>query len=245
MKTPAFMLTLVVALALLAISSAMVTDVSSKRTKTEVRKLTADIKSAKIRTAVLKSAKRLTRALRKSGCKTAVCLALQGTNVIPTSTYALQQKLTALTAAVVSADTRSAFAAVQYSLTTTAITPLTAKLPKFLKAVLRSKQARKPKTNMSAGLGYCWFQIRRDKRAIKRVVLLGSGDFNAGFAPKIVADSIARDKSDGHIVNVLTTGGKSAYVKNLSAVKKDIILLKNEAQLAPALEAVVGAACNL
>lgn len=72
------------------------------------------------------------------------------------------------------------------------------------------------------------------------VVLIDTGDFNTDYAPKRFADSMVRDeKSDGRILSVLSSGGKSNLPAN-SGGSKNLTNLKNEKHLVAVLEAVVG-----
>lgn len=133
-------------------------------------------------------------------------------------------------------------AAVQFSSTTTPVMSLTANRTQVFKAIREARQSTIDEVNLSAGLAYCWFQLRSSDNANKAVVLMGSGMSTVGFSPSIVVNAV--EKAGGRIIPVVTSGPKEAFQESVGKSLGDVVRLRNSSHLANAVNKLVYDLCE-
>lgn len=232
------MLLLLTAVLLTSQTQARVRGREMKATRKRVEILTAGYTT---RAAIITTTRKLLKSLRKrGGCgSTAVCLALEGGRSLKTRKYMLGRTFATAVAALVAVGGDSTLAAVQFAQTTSPIQARTTDREMLLSKLGAKRQARTSKSNLSAALAYCWFQIRR-VRADKTVVFIATGKANVGFSPKVILRQIG---SQGSVLPVRISGGPRAYGKSLGV--RSAVDLESETAFATSLEQVVSAICGL
>lgn len=232
---------------LLCTAQAIVTDGSWRRSRRTIRKLSQGVRNGNDRKNVAKAGNRLLRSLRKSGCKMAACMAMEGGRNLAGGAFRNEKLLVALVGAVVMADSRVSLGSVQYSTTTTPVTPVTTSYERFQAAVARTTQSRSTRINLSGGLAYCWFQVRQNRKPKKRVVILGTGTSTIGFPASFIMRSINRGRgTDNKVIGVLTRGSKQSFVNSsIATSRRDVLSFFYSKQLAGTFESLVRSMCDL
>ena len=125
--------------------------------------------------------------VRTSGCNPRVCFALDGSGSISDDDFTAQKNFVLLVASIIAVDPRARFAAVQYGLALSQISPITKKIEEFLLDVNDEEQLNAPTTFIASGLGYCISQLDKQPTAPAKIVLLGDGRSNFGGDPRPIA----------------------------------------------------------
>lgn len=215
-----------------------------KESKEIFKDVLSDVKDNEVASDIAKTGRKLARAIRREeGCKVDVCFAVEGAKWIKPPTFEMQKLFVALTSTLVGLDADASVAAVQYGRITTAITPNSQNRTDVVIDVIDSEQAKTGDANLSAGLGYCWSQVRRGKNGRKVIVVLGSGRATIGFPAKIVLDVIK--KENGVVLNVLTTGQKKDFVKGFGSKPRDIMEIRELSDVSEVMKTTLEDLCLL
>lgn len=236
-------LLLCTAVLLLSAVSADIYGQSANRAKYRVSLILRKVQPVFLQKSVQRTADTLISSLDRSkhGCPVSVCFAFDGSSTISPAVYSRQKEVAYLIASVLSADTKATFSAVQYTRTTSSIVPNTVNYWGFWDKVAKSKRKGGFSANLGSGLGYCGFQVRKDRKKKGVVVVLGSGKSNVGFNPKFVASAIRRS---GKVVAVSTSGSKFMYKKTLDTNSRDVITMQSAYQYNTGLRQIVAAICK-
>lgn len=231
---------------LVCTASAAVYHKSLNRAKYRISLITRNIQPAFLRKRVQRTADTLISSLSSSrrgkrGCPVSVCFAFDGSSSVSPSVYGRQKEVAYLIASVLSADTKVTFSAVQYTRTTSAIASNTVNYWGFWGKVARSRRKGGQSANLGSGLGYCGFQVRRDRKKKGVVIVIGSGKSNAGFNAAFVARAIERS---GKVVAVSTSGNKFMYKKSLDTNARDVVSMQSAYQYDSGLRQIVAAICK-
>lgn len=178
---------------------------------------------------------------RLGRCEKSVCFAYEGSSDVSRDGYSLQQRLAAMTSAIVSADNAATFSAMQYATTTTSIATPTVDFYAFLEQVQVAGPDRADNViNMSAALGACAGQMLSDESKQGVIVIIGSGRSNSGFNPDIVAQEVPDTTS---IIAVTTSEKKMLFEDSLGVSRNSVISLTSLSDLATALNILVPKVC--
>ncbi|KAI0557149.1 von Willebrand factor A-like protein [Gracilaria domingensis] len=113
-----------------------------------------------------------------SNCDPNVCFAVDGSASILPPDFQLELDFVKIIAGVVSLDTGSQFAAIQYGLVPQFMSILTQNAASFLLAVDGTNQLFAGRTFIAAGLGGCMRQLAKVPNEPKKIILLGDGGSN-------------------------------------------------------------------
>lgn len=170
-----------------------------------------------------------------------VCFAIDGSGSINSKDFDIELNFVNLVASIISTDREINFCAVQYSETTSAISPLTDNRLEFLENVSDTKQDG-GRTNLAAALGYTIVQLFPFPHDANKIIVLGDGLSNIGFAPAFVAGTFI---DGGGSISAVAVGGSD--VDELALVtqdKKKVFYVAEFAQLVIELDNVVNQACG-
>lgn len=117
-------------------------------------------------------------------CNVNICFALQGSSVIEASEYEDQKRIAQLVVYLIGESTGyQSYAAVQYAIVNTAISPLTGSRFDFLTSLKRSKQLNGVGSFPTAGLNYCFSELQSQPSGEKVIVFFGNGESTIGSEP--------------------------------------------------------------
>lgn len=179
--------------------------------------------------------------VEKRGCEVNVCFAIDGSGSINSKDFTIELNFVNLVASIISTDRKINFCGVQYSETTTAISPLTDDRLGFLGKVANTKQDF-GRTNLPAALGYAIVQLFPFPNDANKIIVLGDGLSNIGFAPAFVAGTFI---DAGGSISAVAVGGSN--VEELALVTQDsakVFYVEQFAQLVLELQNVVRQACG-
>lgn len=131
------------------------------------------------------------------GCDPNVCFALDGSGSLGPDNYEIQRQFVLLLAAIIGANPRASFAAVQYGLVNVPISNLDRNAPRFIQKLLSSQYQGAPTTFVGAGLAACISQLLRRRGEPAKLVIFGDGGANIGaetgpLSPPSLADFFRR-----------------------------------------------------
>lgn len=140
------------------------------------------------------------RAIRQdvvdNGCEINLCFALQGDDFITNTEFQDQIDFADLMVSILTTDETGNFCAVQYGSSTSAISPLTGQRLAFLDEVRGASRVGGFETNIAGALAYTGFQLRPRVEDANKIIILGDGLENVGFAPPRIAETIRDDNID-------------------------------------------------
>ena len=142
------------------------------------------------------------RLVAAGGCNANLCFAIDGSGSMSDEEFTNQKNFVLDVASIIGVDEVAEFAAVQYSTSTSKITPLTVDNAEFIEKVLHAKQ-RKGKSFVTGGINYCFSQLWRRPFDANKIVLLGDGKANVGSSAVRRADLF---RKIGGIVAVVSAG---------------------------------------
>lgn len=131
------------------------------------------------------------------GCDPNICFALDGSGSIGEENYEIQRQFVLLLTAIIGANDRASFAAVQYGLVNEPISNLDRNAERFIVKLLKSEYQAAPTTFVGAGLGYCISQLLRRRGEPAKLVIFGDGGATLGaqtgpLSPKSLANFFRR-----------------------------------------------------
>lgn len=180
--------------------------------------------------------------VEKDGCDVNVCFTIDGSGSISTKDFQAQLNFVNLVGNVISTDRQISFCGVQYSTLTTAISPLTSDRPLFFSRVGDSKQAGGG-TNLAAALGYATSELFLKTDDTNKIIVLGDGLANIGFAPAFVATPFL---ALGGSISAIAVGKSSP--SELAAVtgdSKKVFYIEGFNLLIQLVKEIIEQTCNL
>lgn len=127
------------------------------------------------------------------GCDPNICFALDGSGSIGFENYEVQKEFVLLLTAIIGANDKATFAAVQYGFINEPISSVDGNAERFIQKLLTSEYQGASKTFVGAGLGYCISQLGRKRGEPAKIVLFGDGGASLGgltgpLSPASLAD---------------------------------------------------------
>lgn len=124
------------------------------------------------------------KSIAKPHCNINVCFALDGSSSISSSSYKIQQTVVRDVVNYISTgNMKIGLAAVQYGISSTAISPFTVDRKAFLSALAASTQLKLEGKFVTAGLNYCISELYEKRGRKNHIVLFGDGKSNVGSDP--------------------------------------------------------------
>lgn len=127
------------------------------------------------------------------GCDPNICFALDGSGSIGFKNYEDQREFVLLLAAIIGANDKATFSAVQYGFVNEPISNLDGNAERFIEKLLSSEYQAASRTFVGAGLGFCISQLGKRRGEPAKIVLFGDGGATLGgltgpLSPASLAD---------------------------------------------------------
>lgn len=131
------------------------------------------------------------------GCDPNICFALDGSGSIGFRNYEIQKEFVLLIAAIVGANDKATFSAVQYGFVNEQISNVDGNAERFIQKLLVSEYQAATETFVGAGLGFCISQLGRKRGEPAKIVIFGDGGATLGgltgpLSPASLADFFRR-----------------------------------------------------
>lgn len=133
------------------------------------------------------------RITHSGGCNANVCFAIDGSNDLSKQEFTNEQHFVLDVTSVIGVDEPVEFAAVQYSESTSPISPLTNKTFDFIIAVSDTNFRRGNLSFLASGLNYCVNEFRERRGEANKIVLLGQGRSHIGRSPRRIARKFRKE----------------------------------------------------
>lgn len=114
------------------------------------------------------------------GCDPNICFALDGSGSIGTRNYQIQQEFVLLLAAIIGANDKATFSAVQYGFVNEPISNVDGNAERFIQKLLASEYQAATETFVGAGLAFCISQLGRKRGEPAKIVIFGDGGATLG-----------------------------------------------------------------
>lgn len=192
---------------------------------------------------ILKQLRGLRQRVRDTGCDVNMCFAFQGDDFISDEEFEDQKNFADLLIAILTTDMPGNYCAVQYGLTTKAISPLIGDKLKFLESLRKAKRVGGFDTNIAAALGYTGFQLRPRTEDANKIIILGDGLESVGFAPIEIAKRI---RKQGTNICAVAIGGYStdSLLKIVGEDENKIVEIDYFFELAEVINGLVFDVCG-
>lgn len=135
------------------------------------------------------------------GCNANVCFAIDGSRSIRKRAFRNEKNFVLDVVSVIAVDQAVELAAVQYGIASSAISPLTPNVVRFIRKVKKEKQLKSSATFLVAGLNYCISQLFRRPGEANKIVVLGDGRSNIGSSA-VARAKFFRKKLNGEVCAV-------------------------------------------
>lgn len=127
------------------------------------------------------------------GCDPNICFALDGSGSIGFRDYENQKEFVLLLTAIIGANDKATFSAVQYGFVNEPISNIDGNAERFIDKLLGSTYQAAPETFVGAGLGFCISQLGRRRGEPAKIVIFGDGGATLGglsgpLSPASLAD---------------------------------------------------------
>eukprot|EP00178_Gracilaria_changii_P014005 TRINITY_DN39701_c0_g1_i1.p1 TRINITY_DN39701_c0_g1~~TRINITY_DN39701_c0_g1_i1.p1 ORF type:complete len:247 (-),score=48.23 TRINITY_DN39701_c0_g1_i1:127-867(-) len=184
-------------------------------------------------------------------CDANICFALHGSAVVSTDEFELQKDFVKLLAVVLSSHegrNGAYFAALQYGMPASLISPISEDVCTFLCNVDNATSKREAQTYIGPGMTACMRQFRRTASKRNRIVLLGDGrsDFDAQeapFDPVSVAETF-RSMDDSSITAVAVGFSDTEMLAAISGSQSQVLELSRWEDIMEVFEDVVNRLCE-
>eukprot|EP00737_Agarophyton_chilense_P003617 gb/GEZJ01004286.1/.p1 GENE.gb/GEZJ01004286.1/~~gb/GEZJ01004286.1/.p1 ORF type:complete len:223 (-),score=29.13 gb/GEZJ01004286.1/:157-825(-) len=123
------------------------------------------------------------RLVGSKGCNANVCFALDGSGSMTPSDFQLQKEFVQDVVSIIATDNDVEFAAVQYGLDNSPISPLGKGDANFLTRIDQAEFLNALTTFMGAGIVYCDFELSARENELAKIVVIGDGRDNFGGDP--------------------------------------------------------------
>lgn len=181
-------------------------------------------------------------AVRKNGCDTNLCFALQGGDRVNNNQYGLQINFVDIVMNIITVDKPANYAAVQYHSSTTGISQLVNSKKTFVERLHKSKRIAGG-NNIAAGMRFCTKQLSPHRGDANKLVVLGNG-----FA-KVTKDQVQAAKqffrSGGSVCAVAVGKANRKGLKKLTRSNARIVNITGFFKLSEIVVDFVHQVCNL
>lgn len=190
----------------------------------------------------LRKLRALRQAVVDNGCEINMCFALDGSGSIDTDEYQDQKDFVDFIVAITLTANPGNYAGVQYHNHITPISFLTDDRFSFL-SKLHASTRRGGSTNISAGLGFCIFQLLPRTEDANKVIILGDGFGNIGFDPEdVVGDFL---DIGGQISAVAVGSSDTPQLEAITGSPDRVFTIEGFYALGEVILALVENVCNV
>lgn len=178
-------------------------------------------------------------------CNVNVCFAIDGSDTISPASFEDEKNLVLMIVRALSLDgTGIGYAAVQYGASNYPVSPFTRNESAFVDAVSASMQIRDEGTFVTAGLNYCFSELRDKPDGTKKIVLLGDGKNTIGREP---AERTNLFQNSGGVVFAVGVGDDQNMASLIAIAGGDrskVFQMTSDVSLMDITEGLVQAICD-